>query len=193
MDNAYIPVWKACFALCFGIRLEQFDVARWYSAHASQGNEVTLEFGSPCSPRSNCLLMTRSVMINNASPRSFTKCFVSNVERFAFMSRTCLRTVWHIFCVCFNNGLPRSILCQFNVETLPVVRWTCVFYSFPQRVSPIYPKKQLHLREENLHRSPENGTFSSILHGSRVSSNNGSPRSLTTWIWNWLVQLETST
>ena len=25
---------------------------RWYSAHASQQNVVTLEFGSPCSPRS---------------------------------------------------------------------------------------------------------------------------------------------
>ena len=32
------------------------------------------------------------------------------------------------------------------------------FYSFPQRVAPIYPKKQF-LREKNLHRSPGNGTF----------------------------------
>ena len=36
------------------------------------------------------------------------------------------------------------------------------------------------------------GRFSSILHGSRVVINNGSPRSLTTWIWNWLVRLENS-
>ena len=46
------------------------------------------------------------------------------------------------------------------------------------------------------------GRFSSILHGSRVSSNNGLPRSIgsnnglhrtiMTWVWNWLVGLETS-
>ena len=36
------------------------------------------------------------------------------------------------------------------------------------------------------------GRFSSILHGSRVSSDKGLPRSVTTWVWNWLVRLETS-
>ena len=36
------------------------------------------------------------------------------------------------------------------------------------------------------------GRFSSILHGSRVIFNNGSPRSIKTWVWNWLVRLETS-
>ena len=51
---------------------------------------------------------TRIVMVNNGSHRSFTKCFLSNVECFAFMTRTCLRTIWHIFCVCFNNGSTRS-------------------------------------------------------------------------------------
>ena len=67
-------------------------------------------------------------MINNGSPRSFTKCFVSNVECFAFMTRTCLRTIWHIFCVCSNNESPRSFMCLFNVGILTVFRWTCLDY-----------------------------------------------------------------
>ena len=54
--------------------------------------------------------------------RSITNCFVSNVETRAFMKRTCLGTIWHISCVCFNNGLPRSIMCHFNGETLAVNR-----------------------------------------------------------------------
>ena len=54
------------------------------------------------------------------------------------------------------------------------------FYSFRQRVAPIYLKKQS-LREKKLHRSPGNGTFFF-----------GLPRSVTTWVWNWLVRLETS-
>ena len=50
--------------------------------------------------------MTWIVMINNGSLRSFTRCFISNVKCFAFVTRTCWATIWHIFCVCFNNGLP---------------------------------------------------------------------------------------
>ena len=50
-------------------------------------------------------------MINNGSPRSLTKCFISNVERFVVMNRTCLRTIWHIFCVCSNNESLRSLMC----------------------------------------------------------------------------------
>ena len=57
----------------------------------------------------HCLLVTRFVTVCNGLPRSVTNCFVSNVETYAFMKRTCLGTIWHIICVCFNNGLPRSI------------------------------------------------------------------------------------
>ena len=96
---------------------------RWYSAHASQRNVVDLEFGSPCPPRSPSLTHeTQIVMINNGSFRSFTKCFISNVECFAFMNRTCLRTIWHIFCVCFNNESARSLMCLSNVEIFSVFR-----------------------------------------------------------------------
>ena len=92
-----------------GSQFSESILERWYSAHASQQNVVALEF---------CLLMTQIVMINNGSLRSFTKCFVSNVECFAFMKRTCLRTIWHIFCVCFNNESLRSFMCLSNVGIL---------------------------------------------------------------------------
>ena len=98
----------------------------------------------------HCLLMTWIVMVDNGLPRSLTKCFVSNVECFAFMKRTCLRSIWHIFCVCSNNESPPPFMCRSNVGILTVFRWTCLDYT---------------------------------------SLNNGSLRSLTTWIWNWLVRL----
>ena len=61
--------------------------------------------------------------------------------------------------VCFNNRVA-------PFDHVPFQRWdSCChqmnvfgFYSFPQRVAPFYPKKQL-LREKNLHRSPGNGTL----------------------------------
>ena len=59
-----------------GSQFSESSLERWYFAHASQQNVAILEFGSPCSPRTG-------------SHRSFTKCFISNVECFAFMTRTC--------------------------------------------------------------------------------------------------------
>ena len=90
----------------------------------------------------------------NGLLRSITKSFVSHIESHAFMTRTCLATILHIVCVCFNN------------ESVPFQRWdphclqmkVCGSHSFSQRVAPIYPEKQF-LREKNLHRSPGNGTF----------------------------------
>ena len=35
-----------------GSQFSESILERWYSAHASRKNVVTLEFGSPCSPRS---------------------------------------------------------------------------------------------------------------------------------------------
>ena len=105
-----------------GSQFSESIVERWCFARVSQRNVVVLEFGSPCLPRSPFFLMTQMVMINNGSLRSFTKCFISNVECFAFMNRTCLRTIWHIFCVCFNNESPRSLMRLFNVGILTVFR-----------------------------------------------------------------------
>ena len=108
-------------------------------------------------------------------PRSLTKCFVSNVESHAFMTRTCFATIWHIFLCLFRQRVA-------PFDHVPVQRWDSycrqmnvfVFYSFPQRVAPFYPKKQL-LREKNWHRSPwERDVLlpSCIV---LVSSNNGLP------------------
>ena len=52
--------------------------------------------------------------------------WVSNVECFAYMTRTCLRTVWHIFCVCSNNESRRSFMCRSNVGIPTVFKWTCL-------------------------------------------------------------------
>ena len=68
-------------------------------------------------------------MVNNRSHRSFTKCFISNVECFALKKRTCSRTIWHIFCGCFNNESPRYFMCRSNVGILAVFRWTCLDYT----------------------------------------------------------------
>ena len=116
-------------------------------------------------------------MVDNGLPRSLTKCFVFNVESHAFMTRTRLATIWHIFCVCFDNGLPRSVMCQFN------------FYSFRQRVAPIYLKRQS-LREKNLHRSPGNGTF--FFHLARFSCELRQRVAPICHDLGWLVRLETS-
>ena len=129
--------------------------------------------------------MTWIVMIDNGLPRSLTKCFV-------FMTRTCFATIWHIFCVRFDNGLPRSVMCHFNVETLTVFRWTCVgFTRFDNGLPRSLWRDSLFVKKNYLGLLGT-GHFSSILHVSRVSSDNGLPRSVTTWVWNWLVRLETS-
>ena len=47
----------------------------------------------------DCLLVIWLVTVYNGLPISITNCFVSNVEAYALMTRTCLGTVWHIVCV----------------------------------------------------------------------------------------------
>ena len=124
--------------------------------------------------------------------RSLTKCFISNVERFAFMSRTYLRPVWHINHVVRDNKSHCSLMCLFNVEIRPVFRWTCVDYTrlmngFSRNGSRDKSPRSLWrttfffakritidlLRTER---------FSFILHTDHVLRDIGSPRSLTIWI-----------
>ena len=76
-----------------GSQFSESSLDRWYSAHASQRNVVVLESEVHVHLVTHCLLMTRIVTVNNGSFRSFTKCFISNVECFAFMKRTCLRII----------------------------------------------------------------------------------------------------
>ena len=140
-------------------------------------------------------------MVNNGLPRSITKCFVSNVESYAFMTRTCLATIWHI-CVfvsttgcsvrsCVISTLGLLLSSDERVWGLLVSTTGC---RSMRRNSFFVKRSYIDLLGT--------GRFSSILHSSRVSSNNGLPRSIgsnnglprsiTTWIWNWLVRLETS-
>ena len=155
-----------------GSRFSESILERWYSAHASQQNVVTLEFGSPC-PRSFTIIFssTQVVMINNGSLRSLTKCFISNVEHFAFMNRTYWRTIWHISCVCFSNGSPRSLMCLLNVGIFTVFRWTCLDYTRFNNGSAPYLSEETGLFVKRIYIDfLRTIHFSSILHGTRESS-----------------------
>ena len=197
-DLLLIPDWTGC-RLGFvvdrvegGSQFSESILERLCSAHASQQNVVTLEFGKSmftsfsivCSWLESSWFTTGCTDLSRSVSSPTLNIMLSWQE-------TCLATIWHIFCVCFNNGLPRSIMCQFNVETLTVVRWTCDGFA------------RLHNGPQSIRRNRffvkriyidllGNGRFSSILHGSRVIFNNGLPRSITTWVWNWLARLETS-
>ena len=59
----------------------------------------------------------------------------SNVERFAFMSRTCLRTVCHMSHVMSVNRSSRSLTRLFNIEIFSVFRWSCWVYIYLNRSS----------------------------------------------------------
>ena len=98
--------------------------------------------------------------------------FVSNVEAYAFMKRTCFATIRHIICMCFNNGLNRFIMCHFNVETLVAIKWTCLCFSCYNNGLPLFV-------------GSKNGLPRSI------GSYNGLPRSIMIWVWNWFVWLGT--
>ena len=119
-----------------------------------------------------------------------SKRFISNVERFAFMSRTCLRTVWDIDHVMHDKKLNRLLLCLFNVEILCLQMNSLGLYLFQKRSLRSFWRNSSSWKEIiDLLRKER---FPSILHSSRVILNNGSLRSVTTWTQNWLLRLETS-
>ena len=93
----------------------------------------------------------------------------------------------------FNNESPRSFMCRFNVGILAVFRYTCLDYTrFNNWSHRSFRRNSFFVKRINVDLL-RTGRFSSILHGSRVVFSNGSPDSLTTWTWNCLVRLETST
>ena len=117
---------------------------------------------------------------------------ISNVECFAFMTRTCWTTIWHIFLCLFQQRVSSF----FHV---PFQRWYPYCHQ-NERVwitlvsttgLPVLSEETVSSWKELTSISWERDVCFSILHGSRVIFNNGSHRSLTTWIWNWLVRLET--
>ena len=132
---------------------------RLHSAHASQRGVITLEFGSPCSPRSAL------------SAHDLNR---HGLQRVAPIYHEVFRLQRWILCFHDKNVFGNHqahFLCLFQqrvalIYHVPVQRRdsyfrqinVCGFYPFPQRVTTIYPKKPFH-REKNVHRSPENGTF----------------------------------
>ena len=87
--------------------------------------------------------LTTHVMISNGSFRSFSKYFIFNVERFAFMSRTCLKTVWHINHVMRVSKSPRSLMCLLNIVILSVFRSTFGLHLCHERVFPEWVSQEV--------------------------------------------------
>ena len=65
------------------------------------------------------------LVMNSGFLNSFTKYFIINVERVAFMIY--LRVVF--CCSCVSNRSPCSILSLLNIKTLAVFRLTCLIYN----------------------------------------------------------------
>ena len=162
-----------------GSQFSESIVERWYLTRISQRNVVVLESGSPCSPRS-----PSSVHDSRHEQQwifhSFTKYFIINVERIAFMSRTYSRTVLCFSCMNSSNKSPRSVMSLLNIETLTVFRWTCLIYLCFNKSSRSVWRTEFFVKWINIDLL-RTGRVSSILHVIR------SPRSVTNWIWSWLV------
>ena len=87
-----------------GSQFSESIVERWYFARISQWNVVVLEFGSPCLPRSPSLIHD-SRHDQQWIFHSFTKFFIFNVERIAFMKRTYSRAVFRVFRVATSRSV----------------------------------------------------------------------------------------
>ena len=90
--------------------------------------------------------MTWTVMVNNGSLRSFTKCFYLQRWMFRFHDKNVFDNYLAHFLCLFQQRVSSFFHVQFQ-------RWDPY-----QRVSPFFQKKHI-LCEKNKHRSPENGTF----------------------------------
>ena len=123
------------------------------------------------------------VMNSNGFFHSFTKYFIINVERIAFMSRTYSRAVLCFSCMNSSNKSPRSVMSLLNIETLTVFRWTCLIYLCFNKSSRSVWRTEFFVKRINIDLL-RTGRVSSILHVIR------SPRSVTNWIWSWLGWLE---
>ena len=106
------------------------------------------------------------VTIINGSIRFLMKYFISNVERFAFMSRTCLWTVWHIHHFMRDSRSPRSLLCLFNIDILSVFRWTCLDYICHMNGFPVTSRT---VRSEELLKKTSSGWERDVFHSSCIS------------------------
>ena len=163
-----------------GSQFSDSILERWYFAYALQQNVTVLEFENPCPPRSPLLTHDSRHDQLRVLP-FFHELFFSNVECFANMNRTYLKTIWHIFCVYFNNESPPSFMFFSNVGIFTVLKWTCLDCTRFNNGSRLFFWKIVFewKRESSISWT---GRFSSILHNSRVILENGSPSSLPNWI-----------
>ena len=114
---------------------------------------------------------------------SFTKFFIVNVERIAFMRRTYSRYVFRIRRIKKSNWSHRSFMSLFNIETLSVFKWTCLDYICLNKSSRSCWRTEFSATRINID-LPRQGRVSFILHVIK------SPGSVTNWIWSWLGWLE---
>ena len=129
--------------------LRMLNNRMWYSWNSEVQNGLVHHYFSP--------VLSRNV--------------IYNAECFAFMNRTCLRTIKHTSLYLFQ--------CRISSFThVPFQRWE------PHCLQMYVLGSHFDLLRT--------GRFSSILHGSRVILDDGSTRYLIDWIKNWLVRLETS-
>ena len=144
--------------------------------------------------------MTQIVMVYNGLPRSITKCFISIVESYASWQER----VWQpsgTFVFVSATGCPvRS--CAISTRLLLSSDKRVWVLLVSTTGCPVPSEETVSSKKRSYIHLLGTGRLLSILHGSRVGSNNGLPRSIgsdnglprsiTTWVWNWLVRLETS-
>ena len=104
-----------------GSQISESILERWYFARVSQRNVVVLEFGSTWQPRSPSLVHD-SRHDQQWIFHYFTKYFIFNVERIAFMRRTYSRAVLRFSRMKSSNRSPRSVMSLFNIGTPTVFR-----------------------------------------------------------------------
>ena len=125
---------RSCWRACRSDQFSEWNFERFYSAHATQLKVAILEFESAWTLRS--ALLAHDLIRHGLQRVAPFDRFVSNVEAYPFMTRTCLATIWQIFCGCLNKGLLRSIMCLFNVGILTFFRWACLDYTRFNNGSP---------------------------------------------------------
>ena len=91
-----------------------------------------------------------------------------------------LLVTWLVTCVTANNGFPRSIMCCFifNVETLAVIRWTCLGSSCFNNGLPRSIGFDSFFVKRTCIDLLGTGRFSSTLRGPWVAPDNGLLRSI---------------
>ena len=132
--------WRAC-------RSGWFSIFLIYCRTLVLCAYFTTDCGSPGNSEAHVHLAHHHwlmILVKNSHGllHSFTKYFIINVERIAFMNRTYSRAVLCFSWVKSSNKSNRSVITLLNIETLAVFRWTCLNFLF-QEVAPFCLKNWL--------------------------------------------------